>query len=349
MDRLYTREKMIDLYITAPVIRITLSSIQQPESSISDSCSYETDAKRMRLADDKDEDDIMPDETMFKEETLDSVLLREIPSLSEEINVLPSTPINKGAYGIDINVVSPYTQNILTRLSDEDAIKYISDYLRENKLAKKIQDIIDMNDPDFTYTSGSEVGILLEFWVCAHMKCPICKGELHKYALNNMPVIDVRCTNEEHTFNMGPKYFQIKASEQNASLLYFTLNSFLDYRNGFITVGSKKPGEFSHDVKPSDIFNNKIDENKKIFDNLEPIIYYNNYLDIYDIKYFLVLDNYLNNKFGWIITDINRNDNIDFSLFSGVYEGKYINFSYKNMNEFIIWKKNYEKSNKKLF
>jgi hypothetical protein len=50
------------------------------------------------------------------------------------------------------------------------------------------------------------------------------------------------------------------------------------------------------------------------------------------------LDNYLNNKFGWIIISdecqILKNEEV------------YINFSYENMNEFIIWKKNFEKSKK---
>lgn len=86
------------------------------------------------------------------------------------------------------------------------------------------------------------------------------------------------------------------------------------------------------------IFDSFADENKKLFDNIKPIIYYNNYLDIYDAKHCFVLDNYLNNKFGWIIISdecqILKNEEV------------YINFSYENMNEFIIWKKNFEESKK---
>lgn len=85
------------------------------------------------------------------------------------------------------------------------------------------------------------------------------------------------------------------------------------------------------------IFDSFSDENKRLFDNIKPIIYYNNYLDIYDLKHCFILDNYENNKFGWIIIsnecEILKNE-------------IYINFSYENIDDFIIWKKNFEVSKK---
>ena len=104
------------------------------------------------------------------------------------------------------------------------------------------------------------------------------------------------------------------------------------------------------------IFDSFADENKKLFDDIKPIIYYNNYLDIYDVKHCLVLDNYLNNKFGWIIISDECQTLKNEEIFSQEQHSKefklkfpsaYINFSYENMNEFIIWKKNFEESKKK--
>jgi hypothetical protein len=283
MDKIFTKEKMIDLYLTAPVIKITLSSKRRPLSSrnINKSCvkdpheheheheqehEHEPSAKKtFRQMEDMEEEDIMSDENIYIDEKLDSVLSRETPILSQEKSGLYlNTPIRKGAYGMDIKLVSPFTQTILSNLSDEDAKKYLKDYLRENEILKKIQEKIDENDPEFKFTSPSQVGIVLEYWVCAHIKCPVCDGELHKYSFNNMPVIDVRCSNEKHTFNSGPKYFQIKVSEENAALLYFTLNRFLDHMNGFITVGSERLGKFSHKVTPGGVMNKRNDDDKRL-------------------------------------------------------------------------------------
>jgi hypothetical protein len=260
MDKIYTKEKMIDLYLTAPVSRITISIKKKQDSSknIYNSCSQEPMAKRIKMDDDSMSEDIMSDDTLYTEEPLNTVLSREIPFMP------PQTPIRKTAFKTDIESVSPYTRNIISLLSKEDAVKYVADYLKENKTAKRIQDDIDSNDPEFTYTLASEVGIFLEYWVCVNIKCPICMGELHKYILTNMPVIDVKCSNEKHTFNMGPKYFQIKASDEDSALLYFTLNSFFDQEHGFITVGSRNPGNFSHRVKPSEAIQIRHEDDKKL-------------------------------------------------------------------------------------
>ena len=88
------------------------------------------------------------------------------------------------------------------------------------------------------------------------------------------------------------------------------------------------------------------DENKKLLDAEKTIIYYDNYLDIYDIKHCLVLDNYKNNKFGWIFISDNCQTLKNEELYSFGHNTAYINFSYENINNFIIWKKNFEESKK---
>jgi hypothetical protein len=194
---------------------------------------------------------------IYKDMTLDTVLKDEVlnDTIKKDISFLtPIKPIKQCDMSTanKLDLLSPYSKEIINRLNEDDARDYIEMYIKDNKLAKILEEKQEMDDPDFTYTSSSEVGILLEYWVCVNIKCPICKGELYKYALSNMPTIDVKCSNSEHTVEMGPKYFQIKATEAN-SMLYFTLNRFSDYMNGFITVGSIRPGKYSHEVKPSEI------------------------------------------------------------------------------------------------
>lgn len=262
MAQIYTSKNIIDLYLKSPVVKIVLSHANDYHDKQT-GCSYEPPVKRLRRGDNIDateEEDLVKGDNIYKDVELDTVLgglIKDKKGPLKDDFMTPIRPTKKDMYEkgwSKIDLVSPESRKIINRLDESEALRYIQDYIRENEIAQIIQNDIDIRDPDFTYSSSSEVGVLLEYWVCANMKCPICEGELHKYALTNMPVIDVKCSNDAHTFNMGPKYFQIKATESNSNgLLYFTLKRFLDNMNGFITVGSRRAGIFSHNVKPSRI------------------------------------------------------------------------------------------------
>ena len=178
--------------------------------------------------------------------SIDDILKKPIPKKMVQDYMTPKKPT------LLLDNVSPFTIDLVSRLNPEEAAKYIKDYLQEKKYIEIIEKGQADTDPDYKYTSNTEVGAYVELWVCANMKCPICNGELVKYTLLNMPVIDIKCINSKHKYNMGPKFFQIKATEQNNAFPYFTLNPFLNNTNGFIVVGSRRLGELSHSVKPSD-------------------------------------------------------------------------------------------------
>jgi hypothetical protein len=119
------------------------------------------------------------------------------------------------------------------------------------------------------------------------------------------------------------KYLSVSISNNDYNTYILLNNMDLNFNELFIAFS---------------IFDTFAIQNQKIFDEIKPIIYYNNYLEYYDYKQFFILDNNLNNNNGWIfISDNCKELN---------HESIYNSFSYENINDFIKWKKNIEKSDK---
>jgi hypothetical protein len=107
------------------------------------------------------------------------------------------------------------------------------------------------DDPDYSYFENKEIGIMFEKWICVHFICK-CGSKYVKYNNPNMPVIDIKCSNDEHNITLyGPKYFQIKSTQNNK--LNHSGYKYFDIKYYYIHVGSRTYGEICHNIKTSDI------------------------------------------------------------------------------------------------
>jgi hypothetical protein len=142
------------------------------------------------------------------------------------------------------------TEKILEHLSPQSKL-YVSRLFEEDdKLLEKMDKEEEELDKIYTYFENQEVGTYLELWVCANIRCPGCMRKLLKYKSLSQPVVDVKCSNPSHNILYhGPKYYQIKATEQNKVMYgkkYFSKDEY------YIKVGSKRFGYNAHNIKLSD-------------------------------------------------------------------------------------------------
>ncbi len=161
-----------------------------------------------------------------------------------------------------IQYLSPDSKKLVLAESVSNRQALVNDIRRDNEKIEAIMSEIETRDDDFTFALGSEVGNYMELWICANLKCPGCRvGKLFKYISSNMPVIDVRCVNPEHNLlEHGPLFYQIKTTEKNTTFLglkYFTRQPINNYPSGYIKVGSKKVGIYSHNITTADAIEDK--------------------------------------------------------------------------------------------
>lgn len=204
-------------------------------------------------------------------------------------------------------ILSPMTKLIYNSVPQEDRNKLLEDIILDNNYIEQLDD----NDPDYIEKlANNKLGLYMEDFVCYYMKCPICRSKtLRKYKINNMPVIDVICTNTQFHKNFNNiKFFQIKIS----------VNSNSYFNKQYILVGSKKFGFNCHEIMGNDTLKNK-----------ETLIGYIciNLTEIKDGEY------KINNKKSFIlIPNITKN--------YPEYYYKYINNSNRFNHDAITWNKN---------
>ncbi len=189
---------------------------------------------------------------------IDSVLLLEKNDISRKKTRYEEqeTTLHK------FSELSPDSKNIVMLESTANRQALVYDIIKDNDKINQVTSELEAMDEDFSYTLPSEVGNNMELWVCVNMRCPGCRvGTLYKYISSNMPVIDVKCFNTEHNLlEHGPCFYQIKATERNVNFLgkkYFTRKPILGYPSGYIKVGSKRSGVYSHSITSADTIENK--------------------------------------------------------------------------------------------
>ncbi len=154
----------------------------------------------------------------------------------------------------DSSLFSPNAQKILNRLTPISRQRMIDDFNSDDLYILKKEAKQEEIDETFIYFENQEVGQFLESWICFNMRCPGCNGILYKYKNKNMPVVDVKCINPNHNINNGPKYYQIKATEQGTT---FNGQEYFSLDKQFIKIGSTRFGQLSHEVKLGDNYNKK--------------------------------------------------------------------------------------------
>lgn len=157
---------------------------------------------------------------------------------------------------------SPHTRTLLQSFTPNTRRYMIDDLRNDDEDIYKIEQALEEKDEVYTYFENTAIGVFLEEWVCYNLKCS-CGDKFVKYQNPNMPVIDIKCNNDNHNSDLyGPKYYQIKSSELYKTfrgLEYFQLEP-----NQYIHVGSRKYGSLCHEIKIGDIdFSNKSSDKYK--------------------------------------------------------------------------------------
>jgi hypothetical protein len=144
---------------------------------------------------------------------------------------------------------TPFSTALLASATPGTSRRELAAALRKDDAAVQAQEeISDLDDPNYKFFNSSDVGIKLEYWVCANMRCPGCTtGVLYKYQNPNMPAVDVICTNPNHTLQMGPKFYQIKTT---LSGTYHEGRRYFSKKDRYICVGSYKYGYNCHVMRP---------------------------------------------------------------------------------------------------
>jgi hypothetical protein len=150
--------------------------------------------------------------------------------------------------------LSPYSENLLSFFSPDTQKRLRRDFYEDDQEINKIIERNTIDDPLFIFFDNSGVGIYLELWVCVNIPCPGCNHKLYKYANPGMPVVDVRCINTDH--NIGPKYYQIKATQQGKT---YRGRQYFSLQEEYICVGSDRFGYNCHVVRADEpIINRQI-------------------------------------------------------------------------------------------
>lgn len=156
------------------------------------------------------------------------------------------------SYNYDIhnaNNLTPISKLIYDSVSSAEKDRLIKDFQKDNISI----DLLDLNDPDYIdKLNNNNLGFYMEDFVCHHFKCPNClQKSLKKYAINNMPAVDLICTNFEHHTKYGETFlFQIKISLDH--------NSYFSKHQEYILTGSKKYGYNCHEIFANESADNKL-------------------------------------------------------------------------------------------
>ena len=147
--------------------------------------------------------------------------------------------INSGSDILKTAIYDNEKENIINNTEVLNKIK--SDLELDDNKVLAITNEINQNDEDFLLdTEMKSIGVAMEFFICAHFVCPVCKQKtLKKYSHPNMPVIDLICINEIHQTENTCCFWQVKTKRNDSS--YFT--------DEYINVGSYKIGSHAHCIK----------------------------------------------------------------------------------------------------
>jgi hypothetical protein len=147
---------------------------------------------------------------------------------------------------LDTYSFSPLARTILEGQTPATKIRLMHDFEKDNYDISEIEDIEENKDLSFEYYENKEVGTFLESWFCANLKCPGCNSSLLKYENLSMPIVDIKCSNEKHDKQHGPKYYQIKSTESDKT---YRGKKYFSLQDKYIKVGSTKYGKFCHEIK----------------------------------------------------------------------------------------------------
>jgi len=142
--------------------------------------------------------------------------------------------------------IGSYTPEIIRNLQSNGVSSRVIDELVENFKCEDLKNVEILNNEDL-YVDFDNYGKNIECWVADNMYCPCCGVKsLRRYVRDNMPCIDLICSNNEHKFSDGVKFFQVKAKYSSITNEH---HKNFNYLTKQIHTGSKAIGQYPHSIK----------------------------------------------------------------------------------------------------
>ena len=145
--------------------------------------------------------------------------------------------------------VGSYTPEIIKNhqsngVSSEVIAELVKNFNRDDMASIEL---LNIQNP--LYIDFDNNGKNIECWVADNMRCPCCGAKsLRRYVRDNMPCIDLVCSNPEHKFADGVKFFQVKS--KSSTVIYEPHKNF-NFETKQIHTGSKSIGQYSHSIDTS--------------------------------------------------------------------------------------------------
>ncbi len=238
-----TKDRIRELFTTMHLSKVTVGgTLRRSERLAKKKAEYNADLMKQIPT---------PNDEFFEDDTVFTASVASVASAASAASAFTTPARLPPTKGYQFTTIS---KQIYDMIPDDDPVqqaKLIESFKRDDLIIKRI--LGDIEDKPYNEIDGSEMGVYIESWICANLKCPGCnESTLYKYSHPNMPVIDVACVNPNHELNQGPRYYQIKATQNIYRNLYFTRTPVLHSPTGYIKVGSKRYGKFSHQIKVTD-------------------------------------------------------------------------------------------------
>lgn len=177
---------------------------------------------------------------------VDIVILLDTDSkenIKSDNNFMESSPLK-----LNPQFMTPLSKAIYEYATPGERERLLKDFAEDDNLIKISEEF--KNDPDYQEKfADNGLGFYIESFVSKYMLCPICGNKtLLKYAISNMPVIDLICTNKKEHKN-GIRFFQVKSK-----IINLDIPTKFEYFNkkSHISVGSKRFGYNAHMISGKD-------------------------------------------------------------------------------------------------
>ena len=177
--------------------------------------------------------------------------LREVHRIDKQQTLTPLTPPRKA---LDPSILTPVTKSIYTSLNEYEKKLFLNEIQKDDNILKDLEALQNLDDEEYKEKlENNGLGFYMEDYICANCVCPLChQPTLRKYAIKNMPIVDIICINKDFHIKQDPPLpflFQVKIKVQS---------SYFDKKTKLISVGSKRIGYLSHQISGNSPIENKL-------------------------------------------------------------------------------------------
>lgn len=127
---------------------------------------------------------------------------------------LQNANITEQLFKFSPSSLTPFAKAIYNSANTEERLTLLDGFNDDQIYIDKHS---DKNDEIYNeLLTNSKMGFYMEDYVCEKIRCPMCGDKLYKFAISNMPLIDMICTNAlRHSTNKECYLWQVKTTVDN--------------------------------------------------------------------------------------------------------------------------------------